>query len=103
VYVGWLVVVSVGYGIADFVGGLLVIAVGVYWLWTLAPVLAVGVRRLHDTNRTGWLMLLALLGIIPLFGAIGGIVLVVFLARAGDPGPNRYGVVDQTVLAPAVA
>jgi len=99
VYVGWLVVVSFGYGIAEQVGTLLVIAVGLYWLWTLVPVLAVGVRRLHDTNRIGWLMLLTLFGIVPLFGVIAAIVLLVFLATAGDRIENRYGVVDQTVLA----
>ncbi|HZH04816.1 MAG TPA: DUF805 domain-containing protein [Myxococcaceae bacterium] len=55
-----------------------------YFLATLVPSLAVGVRRLHDTERSGWLMLLA---IIPL----AGLVLLVFMALEGTPGPNRFG------------
>jgi uncharacterized membrane protein YhaH (DUF805 family) len=51
----------------------------------LLPNLAVFCRRLHDTNRSGWNWLI---GLIPL---IGGIVLLVFLASEGTPGPNTYG------------
>jgi uncharacterized membrane protein YhaH (DUF805 family) len=57
-------------------------------LWSLAnllPALAVGVRRLHDTDRSGWWLLIAL---IPLIGAI---VLIVFFATKGTTGPNRFG------------
>ena len=49
------------------------------------PSLAAGVRRLHDTDRTGWWYLIAL---IPLIGAI---VLLVFLVSGSTPGPNRFG------------
>ena len=41
--------------------------------------------RLHDVDRTGWWLLIAL---IPLVGAI---VLIIFHATAGNPGPNAYG------------
>lgn len=51
----------------------------------LLPSLAVGVRRLHDTNRSGWWLLIAL---IPLVGAI---VLIVFFVQDSTPGPNRFG------------
>ncbi|MGN9911173.1 DUF805 domain-containing protein [Phytohabitans sp. LJ34] len=51
----------------------------------LLPSLAVGVRRLHDTNRSGWWLLIAL---IPLVGAI---VLIVFMVQDSTPGPNRFG------------
>ncbi|BCL17304.1 DUF805 domain-containing protein [Micromonospora sagamiensis] len=51
----------------------------------LLPSLAVGVRRLHDTDRSGWWVLI---GLIPLIGAI---VLVVFFVQDGTPGPNRFG------------
>lgn len=57
-------------------------------LWGLAmflPSLAVGVRRLHDTNRSGWWILI---GIIPLIGAI---VLIIFYVLDGTPGPNKFG------------
>jgi uncharacterized membrane protein YhaH (DUF805 family) len=49
------------------------------------PMLAAGVRRLHDTGRSGWWLLVSLVPI------VGGIILLVLLASAGEPGPNRYG------------
>lgn len=51
----------------------------------IIPGLAVLVRRLHDTDHSGWWFWLV---IIPI---IGWIVLIFFLASAGTPGPNRYG------------
>lgn len=57
----------------------------IYVLAALIPGLAVAVRRLHDTNRSGWLMLIAL---IPL---IGPILLIVWFATEGTSGPNEYG------------
>ncbi|TVY99969.1 DUF805 domain-containing protein [Trebonia kvetii] len=47
--------------------------------------LSVGVRRLHDSDKTGWLLLL---GFIPILGWIAVIVLLVLPAT---PGPNRFG------------
>ena len=57
-------------------------------VWTLVnllPLLAVAVRRLHDIDKSGWWILL---GLIPL---IGTIILLVWYARPGTPGPNRFG------------
>jgi uncharacterized membrane protein YhaH (DUF805 family) len=51
----------------------------------LLPSLAVGARRLHDTDRSGWWLLIAL---IPLIGAI---VLIVFFVKDSTQGPNRFG------------
>ena len=62
--------------------------VGLYMLAALAsfiPSLAVSVRRLHDTDRTGWLLLLWL---IPLLGSL---ILLVFFVLPGTRGPNKYG------------
>lgn len=56
-----------------------------FWLATIIPSLAVGVRRLHDTDRSGWWLLLWL---IPF---IGWIILLVFLVMGGTRGPNRFG------------
>jgi uncharacterized membrane protein YhaH (DUF805 family) len=55
-----------------------------YSLATLIPSLAVSVRRLHDTDLSGWWLLISL---VPL----GGIVVFVFHVLDGTPGPNRYG------------
>ncbi|MBR6089768.1 MAG: DUF805 domain-containing protein [Anaerolineaceae bacterium] len=57
----------------------------VYSLAVFLPSLAVCVRRLHDIGKSGWNYFIAL---IPL---IGWIVLIVWLAREGEPGPNQYG------------
>ena len=60
----------------------------IYFIAVLVPSLAVAIRRLHDTNKSGWFMLLALIPI------VGFIVLIVFLATPGEPGPNNYGLPD---------
>jgi uncharacterized membrane protein YhaH (DUF805 family) len=49
------------------------------------PSLAVAVRRLHDTNRSGWWYLISF---IPL---VGGIILIVFFCQDSAGGPNQYG------------
>ncbi len=51
----------------------------------LVPNLAVAARRLHDTDRSGWWLLL---GLIPL---IGSLVLIFFLVQKGTEGSNRFG------------
>jgi uncharacterized membrane protein YhaH (DUF805 family) len=58
---------------------------GIYTLVVLIPGIAVAVRRLHDTGRSGWWMLISL---IP---CIGGIVLLVFMVTDSDAGTNEYG------------
>jgi uncharacterized membrane protein YhaH (DUF805 family) len=57
---------------------------GLAWLAFIIPNLAVLVRRLHDTDRTGWWVLI---GLVPL---VGWIVLLIFACT--DSGvPNKYG------------
>ena len=51
----------------------------------LVPAIAVGVRRLHDTDRSGWWLLLAFIPI------VGAIILIVFMASEGNKGDNQYG------------
>jgi uncharacterized membrane protein YhaH (DUF805 family) len=65
---------------------------GLYWLVVLVPSIAVTVRRLHDTDRSGWWALLALL---PLLGTI---VLFVFCVLDGTPGANRFGENPKAVV-----
>jgi uncharacterized membrane protein YhaH (DUF805 family) len=60
----------------------------IYALGVLIPGIAVGIRRLHDTDKTGWWLLI---GLIPIVGII---VLIVFWATDGMKGPNRYGMPD---------
>jgi uncharacterized membrane protein YhaH (DUF805 family) len=58
---------------------------GLFGLATLIPYLAVGARRLHDTDRSGWWQLLHFIPI------IGTIVLIIWMASRGTPGDNRFG------------
>jgi uncharacterized membrane protein YhaH (DUF805 family) len=58
-----------------------------YILFVLAwicPAAAMGVRRLHDTGRSGWWMLINLI-------PVGAIVLLVLLALEGEAGANQLG------------
>jgi len=66
---------------------------GVYALAVLLPGIAVAVRRLHDTGRSGWWYLI---GLIPLIGAI---VLIVFWVQDSQPGENQHGPNPKGVMA----
>lgn len=72
-------------GLSGMVGGVYGPLTTLLLLVTLVPSLAVGIRRLHDTDKSGWFMLL---GLIPI---VGGIVLLVFYCSEGTRGPNRFG------------
>jgi uncharacterized membrane protein YhaH (DUF805 family) len=83
-WVLFAILVSIAANILDAIigAGIFSILVG---LGLLLPGLSVSIRRLHDTNRTGWWILI---GLIPL---IGFIVLLIFYLESGNPGPNQYG------------
>lgn len=70
--------------VEGLVGGPGVIGM-IYGLAVLIPGIAVSVRRLHDTSRSGWWLLISL---VPLVGAI---VLLVFMASDSTPGDNQFG------------
>ena len=57
----------------------------IYMLGIMVPGLAVSIRRLHDTGRSGWWLLLSLIPV------LGGIVLLYFMALDSDEGTNNYG------------
>lgn len=70
---------------------------GIFSLAVLLPGIAVGIRRLHDTGRSGWWLLIAL---VPL---IGEIVLIVFMVQDSVPGTNAYGPSPKEQPAPVAA
>lgn len=101
-------------------GGVVMIVMLLYFVYCLAviiPSIAVAVRRLHDTNRTGWwvlaplapyvVMILAgmmavgspdsagIAGVLVMVSLIAvlvlALVLIVFYFLDGTPGPNKYG------------
>ncbi len=57
-------------------------------IWSVAiliPSLAVGTRRLHDIGKSGWYLLIALIPI------VGAIILIIWWAKPGEEGENKYG------------
>ena len=85
------VLISLGLGVLDVVAGTYSVEYetgffsGLYSLFVLIPSIAVGVRRLHDTNRSGWWIVISLIPI------IGVLVLLVFMCLDSQPGTNRFG------------
>ncbi len=67
------------------VGMILFGLLGIYCLATLIPSLAVGIRRLHDTGKSGWWLLISF---VPF---VGFIILLIFLVKDSDAGANLYG------------
>lgn len=70
---------------SEAAGAVPMLLLGVFGLAIIIPSIAVAVRRLHDTGRSGWWYLI---GIIPL---IGSIVLLVFFVQDSEPGANQWG------------
>ncbi|MCH5185920.1 MAG: DUF805 domain-containing protein [Oscillospiraceae bacterium] len=68
----------------EFISLIIQIVLIIYWVVTLIPSAAIIIRRLHDTGKSGWWILLE-------FVIVGQIVLIVFLAQDSQPGWNKYG------------
>ena len=66
-------------------GALMILALlGLFCLAMFIPSLAVSIRRLHDSDKSGWWLLLS-------FVPFGGFVVFIFTLLDGTPGENRYG------------
>ena len=93
-WVLFAVLVAIGANILDAILGTRFVYI-IAALALILPGLSVSIRRLHDTNRTGWWILI---GLIPL---IGFIVLLIFYLQQSDPGDNDYGPPMAAPAAPA--
>lgn len=88
--------------------GIFGIVLGLVWLALIIPSLAVGVRRLHDIDRSGlWLLLpygswilsivltlagaVVLAGIANLVSLVAWLIILIFALLDGTRGPNRFG------------
>ncbi|MDH6578014.1 DUF805 domain-containing protein [Kitasatospora sp. MAP5-34] len=78
------VLASVILTIVDNVAGTGGLLAGIYSLAVLLPALAVLVRRLHDTGRSAWWLLIGLT-------CVGFVVLIIFSVLEGDQSDNKYG------------
>lgn len=79
------ILIAIGLGIIEAVLGIPGILGMIYALAVLVPGIAITVRRLHDTGRSGWWILI---GLIPLIGAI---ILLIFMVLDSQAGDNEYG------------
>jgi uncharacterized membrane protein YhaH (DUF805 family) len=80
-------IISFALGFADAIlglGGIGALLAGIYVLGVFIPSIAVGIRRLHDTGRSGWWLLVSLVPVI-------GLILLFFLVQDSEPGANEYG------------
>lgn len=91
-YGGLLAAFFAGQRMAGILIGCVYVA---YALAVLVPGIAVSIRRLHDTNKSGWWILINL---VPL---VGGIIFLVLMCIEGDPGPNLYGPSPKLLAQPA--
>ena len=76
---------TLGFAISDNLGLLLALPFVIFALGMVIPQLAVSVRRLHDTDKSGWWLVL---GFIPIFGTIA---LIVLFSLASSESDNRFG------------
>jgi uncharacterized membrane protein YhaH (DUF805 family) len=83
-WVLFTVTCTIGTYIVDFVIGLPITRI-LFELATFLPGIAIAVRRLHDTDRSGWWIFLFLIPI------VGAIVLIIWFCSKGTDGPNRFG------------
>jgi uncharacterized membrane protein YhaH (DUF805 family) len=97
VYVAFLIAGALTKSSSATLGAALSLTGAVFSLAMIIPSIAVSVRRLHDTDRSGWWFLLAL---VPL---IGSLVLMVFFLLDSQPGDNRFGPNPKGVPAGAAA
>lgn len=72
------------------------LALAIICFAAVVPALAVAFRRLHDVDKSAWWLLIAL---IPILGAI---ILIVWAAKRGTAGPNRFGEDPLDGVAPRV-
>ena len=92
VAVGSIILMAIGGGLSEtgdsapgplfWLGGAIIV---IWGLASIIPSIAVQVRRFHDQDRSGWMVLL---GFIPY---VGGLIVLIFMCLEGTRGPNRFG------------
>ena len=71
------------------------ILTGIFLLVNFIPQLSASIRRLHDSGKSGWLILVGLL-------PFGGLVLLIFYVLDSEPGDNDYGPNPKTLTDPTI-
>ena len=79
------IVIAIVLGFIEGIMGSPGVISSLYSLAVLLPEIGVSIRRLHDTNRSGWWLFISLVPI------IGAIILIVYMVQDSQPGENQYG------------
>lgn len=79
-----IIIASFVFSLLDAMLGIQLLGI-IFSLVTLIPGIAIGIRRLHDIDKSGWWLLI---GLVPL---VGFLVLIYFFVQPPTPGPNRFG------------
>jgi uncharacterized membrane protein YhaH (DUF805 family) len=79
------IIIGIVFNILIAISGIFWVLDIIYGLAVLIPGIAVGIRRLHDTDKSGWWLLI---GLVPFVGII---VLIVFFATEGSRPANQWG------------
>lgn len=82
-------IVAVVLAILSGISDLFLLLYFAYAIAMFIPTIAVAIRRLHDTDRSGWWLLITF---VPL---VGGIILIVLLALDSTRGTNQYGISEK--------
>ena len=83
------VIVAIVFAVLASISSIFSILYLIYILAVLVPSIAVTIRRLHDTDKSGWWILI---GLVPF---VGGIILIVLLCIDSTRGANQYGVSEK--------
>ncbi|PLS16066.1 DUF805 domain-containing protein [Bacillus sp. M6-12] len=78
-------IISLVLTVIELILGIPAVLTGLFSLAILLPSLAVTVRRLHDTGRSGWWLLVSL---IPLLGSL---LILIYTFMDSESGSNQYG------------
>ncbi|MEP3890991.1 MAG: DUF805 domain-containing protein [Hellea sp.] len=88
-YIIAFIVLAIPIGLSSGSSGepnvLAMLPIGIFVLAGILPMIAVQIRRFHDQDKSGWMLLLTL---IPY---VGGLIVMVFMLLKGTSGPNRFG------------
>jgi uncharacterized membrane protein YhaH (DUF805 family) len=91
-YIALLIVTGIAFAISTAIGVIVVLLAVAAYFALIIPSIAVAIRRLHDTDKSGWWLLISLI-------PFGGLVLLVFYAMEGTNGPNQYGAAAEPAAA----
>ncbi len=77
--------------VSNVIGWIIIGLMQVFSLAVLLPYLGLAVRRLHDTGKSGWWLLLGLIPIVGIF------IVIYMLCKESDPYPNQYGPIPNVI------